>query len=41
MEGILKVLNTSKGYGFINETITKTNYFVHFSGILVIIKNIH
>ena len=29
----VKFFNTSKGYGFISETTTKTDYFVHFTGI--------
>ena len=33
MEGTVKFFNTSKGYGFISETTTKTDYFVHFTTI--------
>lgn len=33
MEGTVKFFNTSKGYGFISETTTKTDYFVNFTGI--------
>jgi cold shock protein len=34
-EGIVKFFNDAKGFGFIKETATGTEYFVHISGLLV------
>jgi len=34
MTGTVKFFNDAKGYGFIIEDTTKTEYFIHFSGIL-------
>ena len=33
-KGIVKFFNESKGFGFIKETGTGTEYFVHVSGLL-------
>ncbi|MBW3544871.1 MAG: cold shock domain-containing protein [Bacteroidetes bacterium] len=32
-EGIVKFFNEEKGYGFIKETQTGTDYFVHSTGL--------
>ena len=34
-EGTVKFFNESKGFGFIKETSTGQEYFVHISGLLV------
>ncbi len=34
-EGTVKFFNDAKGFGFIKETGTGTEYFVHISGLLV------
>jgi CspA family cold shock protein len=34
-EGTVKFFNESKGFGFIKETATGQEYFVHISGLLV------
>ncbi|HZX73454.1 MAG TPA: cold shock domain-containing protein [Cyclobacteriaceae bacterium] len=34
-EGTVKFFNETKGFGFIKETSTGTDYFVHISGLLV------
>ena len=34
-EGIVKFFNDAKGFGFVKETATGTEYFVHISGLLV------
>jgi CspA family cold shock protein len=34
-EGTVKFYNDAKGFGFIKETATGTEYFVHISGLLV------
>jgi CspA family cold shock protein len=34
-EGKVKFFNESKGFGFIKETSTGQEYFVHISGLLV------
>ena len=34
-EGTVKFFNEAKGFGFIKETGTGTDYFVHISGLLV------
>ena len=34
-EGTVKFFNDSKGFGFIKETATGQEYFVHISGLLV------
>jgi cold shock protein len=33
-EGIVKFFNDSKGYGFIKDTETEEEYFVHVSGLV-------
>jgi cold shock protein len=33
-EGIVKFFNESKGYGFIKDTATDNEYFVHISGLV-------
>jgi len=33
-EGTVKFFNESKGYGFIRETSTGKEYFVHVSGLI-------
>ncbi|MCB8995246.1 MAG: cold shock domain-containing protein [Bacteroidales bacterium] len=33
-EGIVKFFNDSKGYGFIKDTETEEEYFVHVSGVV-------
>ncbi|MBI1287024.1 MAG: cold-shock protein [Flavobacteriales bacterium] len=33
-KGTVKFFNDSKGYGFIIDTETKTEYFVHVSGLV-------
>jgi len=33
-EGTVKFFNSSKGYGFIVDNETQTEYFVHVSGII-------
>ncbi|MBT1710647.1 cold shock domain-containing protein [Fulvivirgaceae bacterium PWU5] len=34
-EGVVKFFNEAKGFGFIKETATGQEYFVHISGLLV------
>ncbi len=34
-EGTVKFFNEAKGFGFIKETATGQDYFVHISGLLV------
>ncbi len=34
-EGIVKFFNETKGFGFVKETATGQEYFVHVSGLLV------
>jgi len=34
-EGVVKFFNDTKGFGFIKETATGQEYFVHISGLLV------
>jgi CspA family cold shock protein len=34
-EGTVKFFNEAKGFGFIKETATGQEYFVHISGLLV------
>ncbi len=34
-EGIVKFFNETKGFGFVKETATGQEYFVHISGLLV------
>jgi cold shock protein len=34
-EGVVKFFNESKGFGFIKETATGQDHFVHISGLLV------
>ena len=34
-EGTVKFFNDAKGFGFIKETATGQEYFVHISGLLV------
>jgi CspA family cold shock protein len=34
-EGTVKFFNESKGFGFVKETATGKEYFVHVSGLLV------
>ena len=34
-EGTVKFFNESKGFGFLKETATGQEYFVHISGLLV------
>lgn len=34
MEGIVKFFNSTKGFGFIKETKTGDEYFVHVSGLV-------
>ena len=36
--GIVKFFNVTKGFGFITEDESKTDYFVHLSGIIDQIK---
>ncbi len=38
-KGIVKFFNNSKGFGFITEDESKTDYFVHISGIIDEIKD--
>lgn len=38
-KGIVKFFNNSKGFGFIKEDGTNTEYFVHVSGIIDQIKD--
>ena len=33
-KGTVKFFNESKGFGFINEEISKKDYFVHISGLI-------
>jgi cold shock protein len=33
-EGIVKFFNESKGYGFVKETGSEKEYFVHISGLI-------
>ncbi|MCJ8211045.1 cold shock domain-containing protein [Mucilaginibacter sp. RS28] len=33
-EGIVKFFNTTKGFGFISQTDTKTDVFVHSTGLI-------
>ena len=35
MQGTVKFFNEAKGFGFIKETATGQDYFVHISGLLV------
>ena len=35
MQGKVKFFNEAKGFGFIKETATGQDYFVHISGLLV------
>ncbi|MBL7859343.1 MAG: cold shock domain-containing protein [Cyclobacteriaceae bacterium] len=35
MEGTVKFFNEAKGFGFIKETASGKDYFVHISGLLV------
>lgn len=37
-EGTVKFFNEAKGFGFIKETATGTEYFVHVSGLVDKIK---
>ena len=37
-KGIVKFFNETKGFGFITEDESKTDYFVHLSGIIDQIK---
>ncbi|MBI5217727.1 MAG: cold shock domain-containing protein [Bacteroidia bacterium] len=37
-EGIVKFFNESKGFGFIKDTETEKEYFVHASGLVDKIK---
>ncbi|MEI6595668.1 MAG: cold shock domain-containing protein [Bacteroidota bacterium] len=39
MQGTVKFYNDSKGYGFITDDETKTDYFVHSSGVKSKIRN--
>ncbi len=34
-EGVVKFFNEAKGFGFIKETASGQEYFVHISGLLV------
>lgn len=34
-EGVVKFFNESKGFGFVRETATGKEYFVHVTGLLV------
>ena len=34
-EGTVKFFNETKGFGFVKETATGQEYFVHISGLLV------
>ena len=34
-EGVVKFFNETKGFGFVKETATGQEYFVHVSGLLV------
>ena len=38
-KGIVKFFNQTKGFGFITEDESKTDYFVHLSGIIDQIKD--
>lgn len=33
-EGTIKFFNESKGFGFVTETSSNTEYFVHVSGLI-------
>ena len=38
-KGSVKFFNNSKGFGFITEDESKTDYFVHISGVIDEIKD--
>ena len=38
-KGTVKFFNNSKGFGFITEDESKTDYFVHISGVIDEIKD--